>query len=99
MLYTIHEAAYRSAAPLRLAAEFARDFWRSPVNPAAASHMGRTLYASADLMANLTRRYFKPAWGIDRVSVNGAEVREERMRAVRAVGGGLAGDDSGAFAH
>jgi poly(3-hydroxybutyrate) depolymerase len=75
MLYTIHEAAYRSAAPLRLAAEFARDFWRSPVNPAAASHMGRTLYASADLMANLTRRYFKPAWGIDRVSVNGAEVR------------------------
>ena len=55
MLYAFHEAAYRSAAPLRLAAELARDFWSSPVNPAAASRLGRTLYASADLMANLNR--------------------------------------------
>jgi poly(3-hydroxybutyrate) depolymerase len=75
MLYAIHEAAYRSAAPLRLAAEFARDFWSSPVNPAAASRLGRTLYASADLTANLTRRYFKPAWGIDEAVVNGHAVR------------------------
>ncbi len=75
MLYAMHEAAYRSAAPLRLAAEAARDFWRCPINPAAASHLGRTLYASADLTANLTRRYFKPAWNIDEVTVNGRPVR------------------------
>ncbi|MGI9170146.1 MAG: polyhydroxyalkanoate depolymerase [Caulobacteraceae bacterium] len=75
MLYAIHEAACRSAMPLRLAAEAARDFWASPVNPAAASRLGRTLYASADLAANLTRRYFKPAWGIDAVQVNGRAVR------------------------
>ena len=75
MLYAIREAAYRSAAPLRLAAEFARDFWRSPINPAADSKMGRALYASADLTANLTRRYFKPAWNIDDVRVNGHPVR------------------------
>ena len=75
MLYAFHEAAYRSAAPLRLAAELARDFWSSPVNPAAASRLGRTLYASADLMANLTRRYGKPAWGIEEVEINGRPVR------------------------
>jgi poly(3-hydroxybutyrate) depolymerase len=74
MLYTIHEAAFRSAVPLRLAAEGARDFWRSPFNPVSASHMGRTLSAAADLTASLTRRYFKPAWGIEQASVNGREV-------------------------
>jgi len=75
MLYAMHEAAYRSAAPLRLAAELARDFWQSPINPAAASRLGRTLYASADLTASFTRRHFKPAWDIDAVVVNGARVR------------------------
>ncbi|HZL00760.1 MAG TPA: polyhydroxyalkanoate depolymerase [Caulobacteraceae bacterium] len=74
MLYAVHEAAYRSAAPLRMAAEMARDFWGSPVNPAASWRCGRTLYASADLIANLTRRYFKPAWGIDAVTINGQAV-------------------------
>jgi poly(3-hydroxybutyrate) depolymerase len=78
VLYAIHEAAYRSAAPLRMAAELARDFWRSPVNPAAASRFGRTLYASADLTANLTKRYFKPAWGIWEVEINGSPVRVHR---------------------
>ena len=77
MLYAIHEAAYRSAAPLRLAAELARDFWRSPFNPAAASDLGRRLYASADMTANLTRRYFRPAWGVDEVTVAGRPVRVE----------------------
>jgi poly(3-hydroxybutyrate) depolymerase len=74
MLYAFHEAAYRSAAPLRMAAEMARDFWSSPINPAAASRLGRTLYASADMMANMTRRYGKPAWGIDKVLVGQREV-------------------------
>lgn len=74
MFYALHEAAYRSAAPLRMASEMSRDFWRSPINPAAASGLGRTLYASADLMANLTRRYFKPVWGIDEAAVNGRAV-------------------------
>jgi len=74
MLYALHETAYRSAAPLRMAAEFARDFWRSPFNPAAASELGRTLSASADVTASLTKRYFKPAWDIDEVMVNGRPV-------------------------
>ncbi|MGA2952500.1 MAG: polyhydroxyalkanoate depolymerase [Caulobacteraceae bacterium] len=78
MLYALHETAYRTAAPLRVAAEFAREFWRSPFNPASASGFGRALSASADVTANLTRRYFRPAWGIDDVVVNGVLIPVRR---------------------
>ncbi|HEY2481383.1 MAG TPA: polyhydroxyalkanoate depolymerase [Caulobacteraceae bacterium] len=78
MLYALHETAYRTAAPLRVAAELARDFWRSPFNPAAASDLGRTLSASADLTASLTRRYFRPQWNVDSVNVNGRAVAVSR---------------------
>jgi poly(3-hydroxybutyrate) depolymerase len=71
MLYALHDAAYRSAAPFNAAAMMIRDFWRSPFNLAGETGLGRNMYASADLLANLTRRYGKPAWRIDEVSVNG----------------------------
>ncbi len=74
MLYALHEAAYRTAAPLSTAAHWMRDFWRSPLNFAGDTGLGRNLYASADLIANLTRRYGKPSWGIDQVLINGQVV-------------------------
>ena len=74
MLYAFHEAAYRSAAPLSAAAHLIRDFWSSPLNPAGQTGLGRNLYASADLLANLTRRYGKPAWRIERVEVAGRAI-------------------------
>ena len=84
MLYALHETAYRTAAPLRVAAELARDFWRSPFNPAAASDFGRTLSASADLTASLTRRYFRPDWNLDSVIVNGRAVDVSRQTVWRS---------------
>ncbi len=75
MLYALHEANYYAAAPLRAGALAARDFWGSPLNPASSSHLGRTIFAGADLFANVTRRYGKPAWHIDKTVVNGHEVR------------------------
>jgi poly(3-hydroxybutyrate) depolymerase len=79
MLYALHETAYHSTTPMRLAARAAREFWGSPLNPASQSKWGRTLYASADLFANLTRRYTRPAWNIASVTINQHEVavREE----------------------
>ena len=74
MLYALHEAAYHSATPIRLAARAQREFWGSPLNPASATKWGRTLYASADLLANLTRRYGRPEWGVEQVAINGVEV-------------------------
>jgi poly(3-hydroxybutyrate) depolymerase len=75
MLYSLYEAGFYAASPLRAAARLTRDFWSSPLNPAKESELGRRLYANADLFANLTRRYGKPAWGIDSVEIDGQEVR------------------------
>jgi len=75
MLYALYEAGYYASTPLRAAARLTRDFWSSPLNPARESELGRRFYAGADLFANLTRRYGKPAWGIDSVEIDGQPVR------------------------
>src|SRR5882757_9285710 len=75
MFYSLYEAGFYASTPLRAAARMTRDFWSSPLNPARDSDLGRRLYANADLFANLTRRYGKPAWGIDTVEIDGQAVR------------------------
>src|SRR5947199_78282 len=75
MLYSLYEAGFYASTPLRAAARLTRDFWSSPLNPARDSEVGRSLYAGADLFANLTRRYGKPAWGVDSVTIDGCPVR------------------------
>ncbi|WP_310539032.1 polyhydroxyalkanoate depolymerase [Phenylobacterium sp.] len=75
MLYTMYEAGYYAASPLRFAARAARNFWSSPLNPAKDSDLGRRLFAGADLFANLTRRYGRPAWNVDSVQIDGNAVR------------------------
>ena len=71
MLYSVYEAGYYASTPMRLAAVAASKFWSSTLNPAAESDLGRRLFASSDLFANLTRRYGKPEWNIDQVEING----------------------------
>jgi len=75
LLYALYEAGYYASTPLRMAARLTREFWNSPLNPAAESDLGRRMYAGADLFANLTRRYGKPDWHVDSVQVNGQAVR------------------------
>ena len=75
MLYSMHEYAYYTAAPLRAFAQMTRDFWGSKLNPASDTAIGRTLYASAELFSNVTKRYGKPEWGIDKVIINDHDVR------------------------
>jgi len=75
MLYTLYEAGYYASTPFRFAALAARQFWSSPLNPAADTEAGRRLFAVSDLVTNLTRRYGKPAWGVDRVEIDGVDVR------------------------
>jgi poly(3-hydroxybutyrate) depolymerase len=75
MLYALHEATYYAASPMRAAARATRDWWSSPLNPIRHSTLGRSLSAGADLYANVTRRYGKPEWHIDEITVNGRQVR------------------------
>jgi poly(3-hydroxybutyrate) depolymerase len=75
MLYALNEYGYQMATPLRAAARATRDIWKSPFNPWADTAFGRNLFAASDLFANVTRRYGKPEWRIDKTIVNGVEVR------------------------
>jgi poly(3-hydroxybutyrate) depolymerase len=75
MLYSLYETGYYATTPLRFAARLTRDFWSSPLNPMSETDFGRRLYANADLFANLTRRYGRPAWGFDSIEVDGHAVR------------------------
>jgi poly(3-hydroxybutyrate) depolymerase len=77
MLYALHEAAYLAAEPLNRIAEATSRFWRSPFNPAAHTDAGRKLYASAEVLTEMTRRYGKPQWRIDSVEVDGRPVEVE----------------------
>lgn len=75
MLYSLHELAYHSATPFRFGAQLARQFWTSPFNPASDTAVGRTAFASAELFESVTRRYGKPAWGLETISIDDKPVR------------------------
>lgn len=75
MLYSLHELAYHSATPFRFGAQMARQFWSSPFNPASDTAIGRTAFASAELFESVTRRYGKPAWGLETIEIDGKDVR------------------------
>lgn len=75
MLYSLHELAYHSATPFRFGAQMARQFWSSPFNPASDTAIGRTAFASAELFESVTRRYGKPAWGLETIQIDGKDVR------------------------
>jgi len=81
MLYALHEAAYFAAEPLNRMAEAAAKFWSSPLNPAAQTEAGRKLYASSEMLTNMTRRYGKPDWRIEQVEVDGRPVGVEMQTA------------------
>lgn len=53
----------------------ARQFWTSPLNPAADTAIGRTAYAAAEVFESLTRRYGKPDWGLETIEIDGKPVR------------------------
>ncbi|MEG1453038.1 polyhydroxyalkanoate depolymerase [Brevundimonas sp.] len=78
MLYAFHELAYHSAMPLRVGAQMARQFWTSPLNAASDTAIGRTAFATAELVESLTRRYGKPQWHLDQVVVEGHTIRVEQ---------------------
>ena len=74
MLYSAYELAYMAVSPARVAAGIGAQFWRSPLNPAADTWLGRSTAAALDVFENVMRRYPKPEWGIESTVINGVDV-------------------------
>jgi poly(3-hydroxybutyrate) depolymerase len=74
MLYHLYELNQAALHPARATAEAYRLMWRNPLNPASRTALGRGAAAALELFERSTRRYRKPAWGIDTVEVDGREV-------------------------
>jgi poly(3-hydroxybutyrate) depolymerase len=78
--YQMHEIAYMALAPARAISDATRLWYKNPLNPLAHTHIGRNLAASAEIFERLTRRYGKPAFGLDMTTVDGRPVDiEERV--------------------
>jgi len=72
--YQWHEMAHFALAPARALSGITRMWFNNPANPLAHTHMGRNMAASAELFERLTRRYGKPVFDLDLVTIDGAQV-------------------------
>ncbi|OYW81363.1 MAG: hypothetical protein B7Z26_05170, partial [Asticcacaulis sp. 32-58-5] len=72
MLYSLHEYAYYSAAPMRALAQMTRDFWGSKANPASDTALGRTLVPSASAVRNKILSQFRVLYTVSGHMMNPA---------------------------
>ena len=63
--YHFFEMAQLAMAPARALSDFTRMTFKNPINPMTYTAVGRNLAASAELFERMTRRYGKPAFGLD----------------------------------
>lgn len=69
--YHVYEMAHLALAPARAMSDATRLFFKNPINPWTHTHVGRNLAASAELFERMTRRYGKPAFGLNTTSIDG----------------------------
>lgn len=72
--YQMIELGYLAFIPMRMAGDMARLWLDFPSNPLTQTLMGRNLRASVEIFERLTRRYEKPAFGLDETVVAGQTV-------------------------
>ncbi len=77
MLYSFYEAQHTALMPLRHAAELWRGWFGNPFSPLSFVPMSKEFSAGSDLFLRVTQRYEKPAWNIDRTTVDGVPVAVE----------------------
>ena len=64
MLYTAYELQRQLAQPVRLWANALEQVYSSPYNPLADTWFGKSVAASAEIVARLTQNYAKPEFGL-----------------------------------
>jgi poly(3-hydroxybutyrate) depolymerase len=71
-IYWLYEMGLAALNPSRAFADATRLFFKNPINPLAHTTYGKSIAATMELFERTTRRYRRPEWGIDTVTV-GAE--------------------------
>jgi poly(3-hydroxybutyrate) depolymerase len=76
--YHFYEMVHMAMAPARALSDMTRLTFKSPFNPLSYTPMGRNLAATAELFERMTRRYGKPAFGLEKTTIGGEEVAVEQ---------------------
>jgi poly(3-hydroxybutyrate) depolymerase len=74
MLYYAYEFQRQLARPVRLWANALEQFYSSPYNPLADTWFGKSVAASAEIVARLTQNYAKPEFGLKTTQVGNETV-------------------------
>lgn len=77
--YHMYEMAHLALAPARAVSDATRLFFKNPINPWSHTHIGRNMAASAELFERMTRRYGKPAFGLDTTTIGGTTYTVEEQ--------------------
>ncbi|HVX37556.1 MAG TPA: polyhydroxyalkanoate depolymerase [Hyphomicrobium sp.] len=79
MNYYAYEMAHAFMSPVRFGVQALRNTLGWPLNPMAYTTAGKNMMAACEVFENITRRYGKPEFGINHVSLSGLSVpvREE----------------------
>ncbi len=75
LAYFFYETGHMMLAPARAASDATKLMFQNPVNPLANTPYGRTVAAGCELFERTTRRYGKPAFGLDTTQIDGATVQ------------------------
>ena len=67
-------------APARAVSDATHFVFRNPWNPLSNTSFGKNISAGAELFERMTRRYGKPAFGLDEIRVDGVAVSGPRGR-------------------
>jgi len=74
MLYSMYDWQLAAFAPLRAVAVAGQNILTNPDLPFNESRFFRSVAASCELFERVTRRYEKPAWGLDQTRIGGKPV-------------------------
>ncbi len=74
MLYHMHELQRAAVQPMRMMAEAMQQVYSSPFLPISYTGYGRAVAAGCELIERTTRRYGKPAFGLNETVVEGETV-------------------------
>jgi poly(3-hydroxybutyrate) depolymerase len=75
MLYQLYDAWHASIAPARFMAEASKAALTNPLSPLSYMPSARSLAAGAELFERTTRKFAKPAFGLDTCEIDGKIVK------------------------